>query len=209
MGRLLEGHATFRKVYAQGERAFLAEIASGNQAPDAMFVGCSDSRVIPELLTNSRPGELFVVRNVANLVPPVDHAYVSTGAALEYAVEMLQVPDIIVCGHYGCGGVRAVIPPALPMPELPTLRKWLAEIRSGREKGAGTSEEDLEARWRRAVEANVLEQLANLLTYPSVERRVAEGTVRLHAWVYEIGDGSIVVYDPDSDGFVAAEKVLG
>lgn len=200
--------ATFRKVYAEGERAFQAEIASGSQAPEAMFVGCSDSRVIPELLTNSRPGELFVVRNVANLVPPVDHAYVSTGAALEYAVEVLQVPDIIVCGHYGCGGVRAVIAPALPMPELPTLQKWLAEIRRGRAVGAGTSADDLPDRWRRAVEANVLEQLANLLTYPSVERRVADGTVRLHAWVYEIGDGSIVVYDADSDGFVATEQVL-
>ncbi len=208
MDRLLERHATFRKTYAEGERAFLTQIASGNQAPDAMFVGCSDSRVIPELLMNSRPGELFVVRNVANLVPPLDHAYVSTGAALEYAVEVLQVPEIIVCGHYGCGGVRAVIPPAIPMPELPTLQKWLAEIGRARVVGAET-DDDLDVRWRRAVEANVLEQLANLLTYPGVERRVREGKVRLHAWVYEIGDGSMVVYDAERDGFVAAEQVMG
>lgn len=208
MDRILRGHANFRKAYAAGQRTFLAKIASGNQAPEAMFIGCSDSRVIPELLMDSKPGELFVVRNVANLVPPLDHAYVSTGAALEYAVGILKVPDIIVCGHYGCGGVRSVIAPAPEMPELPSLTKWLTEIRRGREVGNEPSP-SLEQRWRRGVEANVLEQVANLLTYPSVEQCVREGTLRLHAWVYEIGDGSIMVFDADNDGFVAAEQVLG
>lgn len=210
MNRLLKGHADFQKAFVEGERAFLEHLASGNQAPDAMYVGCSDSRVIPELLTASKPGQLFVVRNVANLVPPLDSAYVSVGAALEYAVEVLKVPNIVVCGHYGCGGVRAVLPPEPDLSFAPSLAKWLMEARRAREIGAtgvgDLGEADVEARWRRAVEANALEQLANLLTYPGVARRVTEGSLALHAWLYDMHDALLQVYDAEQDRFVPYDR---
>ena len=106
---LLAGHGRFRAEYAGGqERAFLAHLAAGTgQHPSALFIGCSDSRVIPELLTNAAPGELFVVRNVANLVPVRDNQDRSIAAAIEFAVGQLHVREVIVCGHDGCGGVQA------------------------------------------------------------------------------------------------------
>ncbi|MCC7541253.1 MAG: carbonic anhydrase, partial [Deltaproteobacteria bacterium] len=106
---LLEGHRFFRTSYVAGERDFLHQLASVGQSPDALYVGCSDSRVVPELLTSSAPGALFVVRNVANLVPSLTHADASVGAALEYAIGHLHVPHVIVCGHLGCGGIGALL----------------------------------------------------------------------------------------------------
>ena len=106
---LIRGHRKFRQEYANNEREFLKRLASKGQSPNALYIGCSDSRVVPELLTSSSPGEIFVLRNVANLVPVFDHPDSSVGAAIEYAVGHLQVPHIIVCGHYECGGVKAAL----------------------------------------------------------------------------------------------------
>src|SRR5262245_11235372 len=106
---LIHGYARFRAEYFAGEREYLHRLAVEGQRPSALYVGCSDSRVIPELLTSSAPGELFVVRNVANQVPTLQHSDASVGAAVEYAVGYLRVRHVIVCGHYGCGGVKAVL----------------------------------------------------------------------------------------------------
>src|SRR6185503_10892646 len=125
VAELLRGHAEFQRQYLGDEREFLQTLASKGQSPAALYIGCSDSRVVPEVLTASSPGDLFVVRNVANLVPRLEHADASVGAALEYAVGHLHVPHLIVCGHVGCGGVAAAIQGLEHVTGLPSLREWL------------------------------------------------------------------------------------
>lgn len=200
MHKLLRGHATFRREYVAQSRAFLADLASEHQSPDALYIGCADSRVVPELLTNSAPGELFVIRNVANLVPTSGPASASVGAALEYALGALGVGHIVVCGHYGCGGVKAMID-GVDEAAMPELHRWIAEAavvnRSARD-GSGD-----EGQWRRAVEENVLDQLANLTTYPSVQAGLAADRVQLHGWVYDLR-GNLYVYDDEEARFEEA-----
>lgn len=197
MHKLLRGHATFRREYVAHSRAFLAELASAHQSPDALFVGCADSRVIPELLTSSAPGELFVVRNVANLVPPAARASSSVGAALEYALGPLGVGHVVVCGHIGCGGVKGMIE-GVDAERMPELAAWIADAAVAN-AAARTPGPD---QWRRAVEENVLDQLANLSTYPIVRERLDAGTLTLHGWVYDL-EGGLAVYDDDAEAFVA------
>lgn len=195
MHKLLHGHATFRREYVARSREFLAQLASEHQSPDALFIGCADSRVVPELLTGSAPGDLFVVRNVANLVPPATRASSSVGAALEYGLGALGVGHIVVCGHYGCGGVKAMIE-GVDGEAMPELKRWIshaAVCNAAARDGSGG-----DAQWRRAVEENVLDQMANLTTYPCVQQGLASGTVALHGWVYDL-QGRLFVYD-DAEG---------
>ena len=190
----------------QQERDFLAHLASAGQSPDAVYIGCSDSRVVPELLTDSEPGRLFVVRNVANLVPPLDHADASVGAALDFAVGHLRVPHLVVCGHDGCGGVLA----ALEKPDLgdlPSLAEWLKGVEPAVAR-AGVAGSPTE-RCRRAVQHNVLVQLENLLSFPIIRRAIEADKLQLHGWVYDIETLALRVYDAELGQFVASQDVLG
>ncbi len=200
MHKLLTGHATFRREFVAGSGAFLDRLASEHQSPDALFIGCADSRVIPELLTTSAPGELFVVRNVANLVPPAARADSCVGAALEYAVQVLKVQHVVVCGHYGCGGVQAMID-GVDGARMPELEVWLkdAAVLNSVARETGTDPAD---QWKRAVEENVLDQLANLPSYPCIAERLASGAMTLHGWVYDLR-GQVLVYEHSTASFVA------
>ncbi|EYF08447.1 carbonic anhydrase [Chondromyces apiculatus] len=203
---LLEGHAQFLRRYVHDERSFLERLAEEKQSPDAIFIGCSDSRVIPELLTTCMPGQLFVVRNIANLIPPHEHPHVSVGAALEYAVGHLHVPHAIVCGHYGCGGVRAVMD-SIDASAGASLARWLEEARDAvdatREHAATP-----DVWWRRAVEENVLVQLERMTTYPVVAKALERGELQLHGWIYDLFSAEIQVYDADRGTFLTASEEL-
>jgi carbonic anhydrase len=200
MRALLDGYATFRSEYVAGSATFLKQLASAHQSPSAMFVGCSDSRVLPELLTDSEPGELFVVRNIANRVPPFAEADASVGAALEYAADVLHVEHFVVCGHTGCGGVKAALDGLANLP-LPSLREWLAPmeeaIRLRDDPGAPPA-----ARWRAAVEVNVVAQLANFATYSALRDNLDRGQLHLHGWVYDLDEAGVHVLDPATGRFV-------
>lgn len=200
----LRGHRKFHCEFVTDERAFLARLASEGQSPDALYIGCSDSRVVPELLTSSSPGELFVIRNIANLVPTFDDPDSSVGAAIEYAVGHLHVPHIIVCGHYGCGGVKAALDGLDKIRELPSLFEWLSEVRLAAEGLDPNMDPDL--RWRCAVEESVVFQIGNLPSYPAVARALAAGELQLHGWAYDIHSGSLSVYDVDSHAFTRVDK---
>ena len=208
--KFLHGHKNFLQKYCQKERRYLEDLAQRGQSPGALYIGCSDSRVVPELLTQAAPGELFVVRNVANLVPPLVHADASVGAALEYAVVHLRVPHIIVCGHYGCGGVRAALGGLEGLgPDEVSLQEWLQQVTpvaaSARQRGL-TAEEEL--RW--AVEENVLVQLDNLRTHPAVAAALGRNALRLHGWVYKIETGEVFGYDAGRHQFLPlADGALG
>ena len=200
--QFLRGHSQFARRYFT-EREYFANLAK-KQTPRALYIGCSDSRVVPEMLTSSGPGDLFVLRNIANHVPTLDHPDASVGAAIDFAVAHLGVPDIIICGHTGCGGVKAALDDLVGIgPETPSLREWLEGLlpAAATAKAAGRSPEET---FRAAVEENVLLALQNLLTYPSVRARLEDGTVRLHGWVYDMGALSLSVFDPDREAFVAS-----
>lgn len=203
--QLLSGHLDAVSRWHQGERDFLQNLASQGQSPDALYIGCSDSRVVPELLTSSAPGKLFVVRNIANLVPPRSHSDASVGAAIEFAVGMLRVPHLIVCGHDGCGGVQAALH-GTDLSALPSLREWLQSVQPAVQQTG--QEGSAEQRLRRAVELNVLEQLRHLKSFPSVVAAVAAGQLQLHGWVYDIHALALRVYDPELGGFAPAQRVL-
>lgn len=203
---LLRGHRKFQKEYVADERDFLERLASAGQSPDALYIGCSDSRVVPELLTSSSPGELFVIRNIANLIPTFSDPDSSVGAAIEYAIDHLHVSDVIVCGHYGCGGVKAALDGLEKIQKLPSLFEWLTEVRAAAE--SVDKNLDPELRWRRAVEESVVFQMGNLPTYPSVASALASRSIRLHGWVYDLHSGGLSVYDVDQHAFVSASSIL-
>lgn len=203
---LLSGHARFRAEYFRGESSFLRQLARDGQRPSALYVGCADSRVIPELLTASTPGELFVVRNVANVVPPLEHADSSVGAAIDYAVSALAVPHLIVCGHDGCGGVKATLDGLDTLSHLSSLHEWLTAIVPAVEVARRIHRhgDDL---LRTAVEENVLASMNNLISYPLVEQGLAAGRLSLHGWVYDMGEGALRVYDVTTEEFVLASTL--
>ncbi|MBM4367785.1 MAG: carbonic anhydrase [Deltaproteobacteria bacterium] len=203
MKSLLQGHRSFRREFAAGARDFLTQLASEHQSPSALYVGCSDSRVVPELLTSSAPGELFVVRNIANAVPPFEHADASVGAALEYAVEVLQVGHIVVCGHYGCGGVKAVLDGHKKVKKLPSLYEWLDHLAPAIIESRLQYVDD-DTCWRHAVEANAMQQVLNLSTYAIVRDRLEAGTLQLHGWVYDLANGHVSVFDAAGERFIDA-----
>lgn len=205
MRRLLEGHATFRREYAAGAGDLLRKLASEHQSPGALYIGCSDSRVVPELLTSAAPGELFVVRNIANAVPPLQHADASVGAALDYALEVLHVEHVIVCGHYGCGGVKAVLDGHQRLRKLQSLHEWLDHL-APPILASRLEMVDDEEQWRAAVEANVVQQLVNLTSYDSVRKKLDDGALQLHGWVYDLHSAGVTVYDGTGERFISAER---
>lgn len=197
MHRLIDGIQRFQEHVFASQCAFFERLEEG-QAPTALFITCSDSRVSPSLITQTRPGELFVLRNAGNIVPAYGPWPSSSAAVIEYAIEMLGVRDIIVCGHTACGAMQGVLDPAA-VASMPAVAAWLGHAQGTRnimEKyyRDAPGEDLLDI----AVEENVLEQIKNLHTHPSVAARVKSGNMCLHAWVYDIAEGQVLSYDPGS-----------
>lgn len=203
---LLAGHGRFRSEYVAVERVFLEGLAEDGQRPSALFIGCSDSRVIPELLTGAAPGELFVVRNVANQIHNRNDPDLSVGAAIEYAVQQLAVREVVVCGHDGCGGVKAALDGLPGIEPDSELAGWLKGLLPAVAR-ARAVEPDPGRQLRRAVEENVLDGIANLMTFSSVTTAVRAGRLRLHGWVYALHEATLRIYDPARDDFVSVDEV--
>ncbi|MGW7263792.1 carbonic anhydrase [Streptomyces sp. NPDC054842] len=173
-----------------------ARLAAG-QSPQALFITCSDSRVVPALITGARPGELFELRTAGNIVPPYTSARPTGEAAtIEYAVNVLGVTDVVVCGHSHCGAVGALVR-GDDLTAVPAVRDWLAHA-SERPRGAAEDPAVAEA-----VQNHVLTQLLRLRSYPCVADRLADGRLRLHAWFYEVHTGVVREHRPDTDTFEA------
>lgn len=173
------------------------ELVAKGQQPTTLFIGCSDSRIVPHLLMDCGPGELFIVRNVGNLVPPYDasYGYHGTAAAIEFAVLTLGVTDIVVCGHSHCGAMQALYRD-LPAEALHT-RKWLELARE-----AALPVLESEAALRRVEQRSVVLQLERLMTFPMVRSRVESGAIFLHGWHYVIEEGQVAALDLQSGEFV-------
>ena len=173
------------------------ELVDEGQKPTTLFIGCSDSRIVPYLLTDSGPGELFIVRNVGNFVPPYDASlgHHGTAAAIEFAVTSLDVKSIVVCGHSHCGAIRALYED--PPEEARHLREWL-KLGAGAVLPVQASAEAL----RRTEQRSVVLQVERLMDYPMVARRVEAGDLTLHGWHYLLEEGKVLVLDVEKGRFV-------
>ncbi|MFJ4963154.1 Carbonic anhydrase [Streptomyces sp. ADI96-02] len=191
MQSLVEHARTFTEHVAANAKDF--ERLAHGQAPEVLFVSCSDSRVVPSLFTGARPGQLFELRTAGNIVPPYPTHDRPAGeaATIEYALRMLQVRDIVVCGHSHCGAVGAVVR-GDDLSSMPAVRDWLAHATDGRTSAPGADN------LPQAVQAHALAQLDTLRGYPAVRERLQEGTLGLHAWYYEVDTGSVSVHRPES-----------
>jgi carbonic anhydrase len=187
-GKFLGGVSRFqRDVYPQHQDLF-EKLAVG-QRPEALFITCADSRIDPCLLTQTKPGELFICRVIGNIVPPYPDAIGGVSATIEYAVGVLEVPVVIVCGHTDCGVMKGALNPEA-LQEFPNVAHWL--------RYAKVEHRDLLT----LTERNVVAQLNNLRSHPSVASRLKEGDLTLHGWVYHIGDGKVTSYHPEADAFL-------
>lgn len=201
MQKLIKGIHEFQSHIFGGQRDLFQRLADG-QSPDALFITCSDSRINPNLITQTDPGDLFILRNAGNLVPPYGASNGGEGPTIEFAVAGLGVRDIIVCGHSHCGAMGALLEPA-KTENLPSLRSWLSHAEATRrilaEKYADRTGPAL---LTTAIEENVLMQLRNLRTHPTVAAALAREEVKLHGWVYKIETGQVFAYDPEDGQFL-------
>lgn len=200
MEKLVRGVEAFQQLRPAYQELF-DEFKFG-QAPQTLFITCADSRINPNLLTQTEPGEMFILRNAGNIVPPYGSANGGEGATIEYAVVALGIKDILVCGHSYCGAMGGLLHPET-MGRMPLMAQWLEHaaatqaIMTHNYQGLDDAQ-----RLMVTVEENVLVQLDHLRTYPCVAVGLARGDLRIHGWVYEVDGGEVFAYDTDSGQFV-------
>jgi len=206
MQRLIEGVHKFRAEEFRRYRELFRSLARQGQNPHTLFITCSDSRVLAELITQSKPGDLFVVKNVGNIVPPatVTGSTNSTAAAIEFAVEVLRVGDIVVCGHSQCGAMDALMHPGEALHSMPNLDEWLRVAGPVRQMILREYKHlaDDADRTLAAAEENVLFALENLRSYPVVQRRLSDGSLHLHGWFFKIATAELFAFDPEANQFL-------
>jgi len=194
--KLLGGISRFQKqVYPEHQDLF-EKLALG-QTPDALFITCADSRIDPCLLTQTQPGELFICRVIGNIVPPYPDKLGGVSATIEYAVGVLRVGAVVVCGHTDCGVMKGALNPDA-LAEFPNVTAWLKFAKVDHRESEPSAEFLLSL-----AEKNVVAQLANLRTHPTVAARLKEGNLALYGWVYHIGPGTMTAWDEASGKFAA------
>lgn len=204
--KLVEGYRTFRRTTFARERSRYERLAEKGQKPKILIIACSDSRVSPSVIFNTPPGAIFVARNIANIVPPhdPDGRPRSIGAAVEYAIKVLSVSDIVVKGHAKCGGVHALVNHGAGLPETDYLKPWV-EVAAPARALLPTNFELLSVdEKRRASEFAVIQNsIMNLSGYPWVRERMEAGTLKLHGWHFDMHDGKLTRLDHESGDWVA------
>ncbi|CUI16748.1 putative carbonic anhydrase [Candidatus Protochlamydia naegleriophila] len=215
MKKLIQGIVDFRKNLTEESRTLFAKLALG-QKPDSLFIACSDSRVVPNLFASTNPGDLFVLRNIGNLIPPLsDSAQDSSASAvIEFSLFSLNVSDIIVCGHSECGAMRALVE-GVEFQCCPHLESWLKygeeavkKVREGLIINPALSEQN------QVSQVNVLQQMEHLKTYPFVRERLEKKELRIHGWWFDIAQADVYCYEQELNQFILidekeAELILG
>jgi carbonic anhydrase len=197
MKSLIEGAVAFRKTDFETHEALFKDL-SEKQNPHTLFIGCSDSRVVPSMITTTNPGELFIIRNIANIVPPYQESgnFLAAVSAIEFAVEALEIENIIVCGHSNCGGCSALYKDDLYFEKLPHTRKWLELAEPVKLKVKEQLPDcNPEMREWMTEQINVVEQINHLLTYPFIAEKYSAGKLQISGWYYIIETGEIFVYN--------------
>jgi carbonic anhydrase len=199
--KILKGLKRFQKKIFPKHRELFHKLAL-QQRPTALFITCADSRIDPCLLTQTKPGELFLCRVIGNIVPRYPESIGGVSATIEYAIGVLGVPDVIVCGHTDCGVMKGVLNPKALTP-LANVSAWLSHAQPAREAFTDYEGDLSDPGFLLALtERNVIEQLKNLHTHPSVAARLQQGNLKLHGWVYHIGKGIVTTYSRRQKKFI-------
>lgn len=201
--RLIDGYTKFMRSRLPVEQDRYRELSDGGQRPEILVIGCCDSRVSPEVIFDARPGELFVIRNVGNLVPPYtpDGAQRAVSAALEFGVQALKVKHIVVLGHAQCGGIRAFAEEQAPLSPGDFIGNWMAMIAPAAKMVGPRGDRPLGAYLTALEQASTVKTLDNLMTFPCVKILVERGRLRLHAAYFGVATGALSVYDPERGSF--------
>jgi carbonic anhydrase len=207
MRKLLEGVQRFQSGVYPRYKSLFRELASA-QNPQALFITCADSRLMPEMLTQCCPGDLFVCRNAGNIVPPYDDRAGGVTATIEYAVSVLKVPNIIICGHSDCGAMKGVLKPE-SVQAMPTVARWLRNAEGARRMVEENHEcRDEKEKLHCLTEENVIAQLDHLKTHPSVAVALARGDIQLYGWTYQISTGELASFDARLGRFIPIDGTL-
>jgi carbonic anhydrase len=207
MKNLLEGYLRFRKDVFPERKDHFHLLAEG-QAPEVLFITCADSRIVPDLILQTEPGDLFIARNVGNVVPPFGEMAGGISATIEYAIAVLRVKHVIICGHSDCGAVKAVLDKK-DTTRLPITHKWLRYVEAAwkyREPGDPMGDE--KAQHTTLIRANVIAQLTNLKTHTEVAAGLAKRNLQVHGWYYDILTGAIEAYDQQARKFGPLEDSI-
>lgn len=207
MEKILQGVHEFRTKVFPTQKAFYKRLSDKGQKPKALFITCSDSRVLPNVITNTEPGDMFQVRNAGNLVPPYGASLGGEVATIEYAVTQLKVKHLIVCGHSKCGAIQALLHNNVPE-DLLGLKSWFQHAQATRQiVSSKHARKKGDALQRAATEENVLVQVNNLSTHPCVAVGLASGKIHIYGWYYDIASGVIRQFDQSQGTFVDLEDV--
>ena len=208
MKKLIRGLDEFRQGYASEHQELLEQLSHG-QKPRVLFIACSDSRVDPNLITNAGIGELFVIRNAGNIIPPYGAANGGEGGTLEYAINALGIEQVIVCGHSHCGAMKGLLKLNKLQKDMPLVYNWLRHAETTRrlvnENYPDLSDDDLV---ETLVAENVLIQIDNLKTYPIIKARLHQGKLKIYAWVYQIETGEVLAYDAQTHSYIPPQSQL-
>ena len=207
MKKLIQGIVEFRKGLTKDKRELFAKLALG-QTPDVLFIACSDSRVVPNLFASTDPGDLFVIRNIGNLIPPMNSEMEenSVPSAIEFSVLTLNVSDIIICGHSECGAMQALAH-GVENQSCPHLRSWLKYAETSLKKvQSGYVIDPSLSEHNQISQVNVLEQVEHILSYPSVRERLEKKQIRVHAWWFDIAQADVYCYEQSLQRFVLIDE---
>lgn len=208
MKKLIEGLHRFQTDYFESHRDLFAQLSHG-QHPRILFITCSDSRIDPNLITQAGVGELFVIRNAGNLIPPFGATNGGEGAAVEYAIEALGIEQVIVCGHSHCGAMKGLLKMSKLEEKMPLVYNWLKQAEATRRLIKDNySHLEGEELLHITIAENVLSQLENLHTYPVIRSKIHQGKLALHGWIYNLESGGILAYDPVLHDFIAPHSRL-
>jgi len=203
VNRLISGFADFRNEFFEDDSVFFSRLVSRGQTPETMVISCSDSRVDPAILFNTRPGELFMVRNVANLVPPYapDDGHHGVSAAIEFGVKDLKVKHIIILGHAHCGGISALCKHCLeePLSDRDFVNSWIQIARPAMDKIGNIT--TIEEAQHPAEQASIAHSLRNLESFPWVRQAIIDNRLAMHGWWFDMDAGTLWTYDSNADTF--------
>lgn len=201
--RIIRGLNEFQSNYFISHQEMFSQLCQG-QSPEILFITCCDSRIDPNLLTQTQPGELFIIRNLGNIIPAYSNANASEGAGIEYAVSGLDIKHIIVCGHSHCGSMKGLLQINNLSEPMPLVYGWLRHNAESTRRLLQDNYQDYDGEklLRIAIEENILTQIENLETYPVIRSRLHGKQISLHAWLYEIETGNIFTYNAQENRFV-------